>query len=138
MNISLFKDPNRYFSIVLFLDHKTLEEQGKHLEALSNQKNVRLIVQPTSFEAITFLYQIEDEILGHFESIEDMMFWKAIEIRKTEDPSVLEKIGSTYHEYIVSILEHNIDAIKANTFRLQNLSKHSIKPLLKKGLVARD
>ncbi len=134
MNFSLFKDPNRYFSIIFFLDHKALNEQGKNLEALSNQKNVKLIVQPCSFEAIAFLYQIENDILGHFESSEDMIFWKAIEAKKPEDSEILTKIANSHHEYIVAILEHNITTIKTNTIRLQNLSKYFIKPLVKKSL----
>ena len=137
MNFSLFKDPARYFSIVLFLDHKALEEHGRELEKLSNQRNVKLIVQPCSFEALAFLCQIEDDILCHFDSSEDSIFWKAIEIKKPEDALILEKVVTTHHEYIVAILEHNIQVIKTNTIRLQNLSKYFIKPLVKEGLGTR-
>ena len=132
MNNSLFNNPTRYFSIVLFLDHKALEEHQKKLEQLSNQKNVKLIVQPCGFEAVAFLYHIEHEILGHFESSENSLFWKAIEIKKPEDSTTLEKVAAAHHQYIVAVLEHNIQAIKTNTIRLQNLSKYFIKPLMKK------
>lgn len=129
MDISLFSDPKRFFCVTLFLDNDTLNTFKKDLESLGTQKNVKLVVQPCPYEAIEFLYQISDELVGHHRSMEKEVFWEAMELKYNTPKKIMEKIAAAHHQYLTSILEQRIHDVKKNAKLLTDYAPYFISPI---------
>ena len=89
-----------------------MSQMMQKLEALGNQKNVVLTVQPTAYEAIEFLYQVVGQQKGHFQSYEKELFWESIEIKYDTPKDVVKEISSAHHKYLCDIIEHRPAELK--------------------------
>jgi hypothetical protein len=125
VDLSLFSNPKRAFAIALFIDGVALKEKGAQLERLNNQRNVKLIVQPTPFEGIEFLYRI-DEPGGNHRSLEKDLFWEAIELKPDTPQETLELIADSQHQRLCAILEQKPETVKKYSALLSQKSEYII------------
>ena len=125
----LFKSQSRIFVVALFIEKDELEKSMREIEALGNQKNVTLTVQPCPFEGIEFLYRVSKDLIGHFLSLEKDVFWEALELKQKVSEKVKGEIASSHLDYLVSILEQNPEGVKKGIIRLKGYEEHFARPL---------
>ncbi|MFH1018039.1 MAG: hypothetical protein V1798_07645 [Pseudomonadota bacterium] len=122
MRWDVFKDPNRQFSVVLFIRSEDLELERKDLEELGSRPNVRLVVQPSPFEAIEFLYRVAHQIFGHKVSMDKDLFWHALVFKKDADAEKLEQVSAHHYQYLCGILEQDPKKVEREGKVLQSLA----------------
>ncbi len=129
MEFQIFKNPKRLFAISLFIQQNDLQKNIKELETLGNQRNVKLVVQPCPYEGIEFLYRVNDNLIGHFFSLEKEVFWEAIELKEGTSKSVMDSISEAQLEYLTAILEQNTMRVKQAMLKFKSYDEYLIKPL---------
>jgi hypothetical protein len=122
VDLSLFSNPKRRFAIVLFIDADSLKQKNSLLERLSNQRNVKLIVQPTPFEGIEFLYRVDEHVM-HYRSLEKDLFWEAIEFTADASREMIELVANMQHQRLCAILEQKPELVKKYTSLLSENSE---------------
>jgi len=129
MEFSIFQNSKRYFLVSLFIDQSELEKSLAQLEALGNQKNVKLVVQPCPYEGVEFLYRVSDGLIGHFISMEKDVFWEAIEFKPGSDNSIVDKVAEHHVNYLTAILEQDPTKVKEEAIKLKEYEEYLVKPL---------
>ncbi|HLG20503.1 MAG TPA: hypothetical protein VI895_11905 [Bdellovibrionota bacterium] len=124
MKLDQFGDPNRLFSVVLFLQPADVEPNREEIENVGKQRNVQLVVQPCAFEGIEFLYRVADDLIGHSVSMDKDIFWQAIELKKGTSPDIFKKISQNHHEYLCAILEQDVSRVRKARKALESLATH--------------
>ncbi len=122
MKWEIFKDPDRTFSVVLFIRSEDLERERVDLEELGNLANVRLVVQPCPFEAIEFLYRVAHQLFGHKVSMDKDLFWHALVFKKGTDAKRLQKVSDHHYQYLCGILEQDARKVEREGKVLQSLA----------------
>lgn len=136
MDFTLFKDPKLNFIVTVFVDKDSFERRKRELENLSNQKNVRLVVQLCPYEGIEFLYRIVDTLNGHYHSIDKELFWEAIEIKSDTTKEIRDNMAEAHHLILCGLLEQDEEKVKLFVKRLNEFSLYFEKPLGKVGTIA--
>ena len=129
IDFSVFNDPRRLFSIVIFVTNDSFQLHKQELEELSSQRNLNVIVQLCPYEGIEFLYQLQPSLHGHFKSLEKDLFWEAFELSSATDQDTLKKFGSIHLEFLVAILQQNENQVTSKMLALKNLEPHLVKPI---------
>lgn len=107
----------------MFIQEDTFARMRNDLESLGNQKNVKIVVQPSPYEAIEFLYQVDLDFANGHISQEKEFFWHALELDRTTPSKVLEDISDHHHSFLVSILENNTSKVEKERKALELLTR---------------
>ncbi|MFH1729690.1 MAG: hypothetical protein ABIA04_14865 [Pseudomonadota bacterium] len=126
MDISFFGDPLRKFVITLFIDNEALQRKVKTLEKLDNQRNVKLVIQPTPYEGVEFLYRIADSLGGHFKSLEKDLFWEAIEVNNETPKNIMDEIANVQHRRLVGILEQDTKEVELFSKKIREYTTYIV------------
>ncbi len=126
MNFSAFQDASKFFSVVLFIQEEDFDSRRTEIEALGKQKNVRLVIQPCPFEGIEFLYRVGHELIGHQVSVDNQVFWQAIELKRDTPPDVFARISEHHHNYLVAILEQDTKKVSKEGKVLESLADYYV------------
>ena len=129
MELSLFKNKDRFFTVVLFLEKSDLDKKINLLKNLGDQKNISLIVQPCPFEGIEFLYRVGKDLVGHYASLEKDLFWEAIELKKSTPPEIIKEVAEHHFNYLAAILEQDPLRVQKEIMHLKDHEKHFVKPI---------
>ena len=119
-----FRDIDRIFIVVCFVDEADISSKTKDLEKLGSQRNVRLVVQPCPYEAVAFLFGIDDDLIGHLRSLEKDLYWKSLALRADTPKEVVLDLTEKYHEYFCAILEQDNQRVQERTLQLNQYSEH--------------
>ncbi|MEZ4704765.1 MAG: hypothetical protein R3A11_06205 [Bdellovibrionota bacterium] len=120
-----FRTLEKKFSVVLFIQDSELERWKQEIEALGNQKNLHLVVQPCPYEGIEFLYRVDFDVKQAFQSAHKDFFWQAIPLPTSIPSPALEEISNIHYQFLLSILQGQAVQVKLQRKALsQLLSKH--------------
>ncbi len=126
MKLNLFNNPQKKFSIVIFLQPKDLEEKKGEIEQLGKQGNVKLVVQPCPYEGIEFLYRIPVDLPGHRVSIDKEVFWQSIEVQGDIPADQFSELSKHHCEYLVAIVEQDVPKMMRERKVVESLARKFI------------
>ncbi|MEZ4846525.1 MAG: hypothetical protein R2877_06180 [Bdellovibrionota bacterium] len=121
MDNKVFQNPQKTFSIVMFIQEDTFQSLRRDIEQLGKQRNIKFVVQPCPYEGIEFLYQVDLDFPGSFSSEEKELYWHALELKKNLSPEVLSEISVHHHQFLVSILQNDSKNVEKERKALQSL-----------------
>ena len=123
MNLAVFKDPSKLFSLVMFIQPSDVEAKKSEFEPVGKQRNVKLVVQPCPYEGIEFLYQVSGDLIGHHISADKALFWQAIALKGDTPPVAFSKISEHHYGYLCAILEQDTQRVARERGSLESLSE---------------
>ena len=121
MDNSVFQNASKAFSVVIFIQESTFESLRRDLEALGNQRNVKLVVQPCPYEGIEFLYQVDVNFPNGHLSQEKEFFWHALEFKRNVAADILDKASKHHHSFLVSILQNDTKKVQKERKELESI-----------------
>ena len=118
------KDLDKHYVVICFVHENDLATHQKKIEALGNQRNVSMVVQPCPYEGIEFLYRIDQDLLAHISEYDESMLWKVLVLSGQVGADVLKKIVDSYHAYFCAVLEQDGDKVANEVKKLDGFRGH--------------
>lgn len=119
MNWPDFSNPQKYYVIVCFIENADLTSMRGQLEQLGNQRNVTMIVQPTVYEAIEFLYRVDADLLSHVSGYDHHVYCKALSLQANTAKSTIDAIAQCYYAYFTAVIEQNEAEVRQQAVALE-------------------